>query len=107
MRSVRELSDDVRTRVVPLLEKADITVDAANAELLRVDAAITRFEEASMRVSAASGTISDIVQAPAELVTGVADRVRRKWKERHRASEDELFEPACEAEMNEVTDEPA
>jgi hypothetical protein len=81
-RSVRVLSDDVHERVVPLLDKADITVDAANAELLRVDSAITRFEEASLRVSAASGTLSEFVQAPAEIVSSVAERVRRRWKER-------------------------
>lgn len=84
MRSLRALTDDSRERVVPLLEKVDVTVDAVNAELLRVDAIITRFEDASERVSSASGTITDIVNAPSELVSGVALKVRRAWRERRR-----------------------
>lgn len=81
-RAVTQLSDEVRERLIPLLEKADVTVDAANAELLRIDGAITRFEDASARVSAASNTLADVVQAPADIVTGVADRVRKAWKDR-------------------------
>jgi hypothetical protein len=83
-RSLRALTDDTRERLVPLLEKADVTVDATNAELLRIDGAITRFEEASVRVSAATGTLSEIVQAPEKIVSGVADRMRRAWKDRRR-----------------------
>lgn len=88
MQSVRVLSDDARTRLVPLLEKADVTVDAVNAELLRVDAIITRFEEAGERVSSASGTIHGIVNAPTELVNEMALRVRKAWRgRRHEAAE--------------------
>lgn len=86
-RSVRGLSDQMRERVIPLLEKADVTIDAANAELWRIDGAITRFEEASVRVSAASGTLSEIVQHPGEVVSGVADRVRKAWRERRRSTD--------------------
>jgi len=86
-RSVRELSDDTRTRLVPLLDKADVTIDAVNAELLRIDAIITQVEEASARMSHASDTISDIVSTPAEIVNDVAGRVRRAWKDRRRAAD--------------------
>jgi len=86
-RSAKALADDTRERLVPLLDKADVTIDATNAELLRVDAIITRFEDASERVNSASGTISGIVNAPTEIVTEVADRVRRAWKDRKRSSE--------------------
>jgi len=87
MRRLRALSDDTRETLVPLLEKADVTVDAANIELLRLDAVLTRFEDAGARVSAASATISEVVQTPAEMVTGVAERVRKAWKERKAHSE--------------------
>lgn len=83
MRSARAFSDDARKRVVPLLDKADVTIDAVNAELLRIDAIITRFEDASERVSSASGTIHDIVNAPTDLVSGMALRVRKAWRGRH------------------------
>ena len=105
-RSLRALSDDVRERLVPLLDKADVTVDAANAELLRIDGAITRFEDASARVSAASNTLADVVQAPADIVTGVADRVRRAWKERrqHGADAESVVAPGVEDDDAEADD---
>lgn len=83
-RTARSLEAVLRDQVVPLLAKADVTVDAVNAEILRIDAIITSVEETSSRVSSASGTIHDIVTAPVEIVSGVADRVRRAWKDRHR-----------------------
>jgi hypothetical protein len=43
-RSARLLADDMDTRLVPLLDKADVTVDAMNAELLRIDQIVTRVE---------------------------------------------------------------
>lgn len=95
MRSVRALSDDSHERLMPLLEKADVTVDAVNAELLRIDAIITRFEDASERVSSASGTISGIVNAPTELVNEMALRVRKAWRERR-------HEPARSSETSRV-----
>jgi len=97
-RSARKLSDDTHERLMPLLDKADVTVDAVNAELLRIDAIITQFEDAGARVSHASDTISDIVNAPAEIVNDVAGRVRRAWKDRRRASEEE----SAESEMVET-----
>ena len=84
-KSVKLLAEDSRERLNPLLDKADVTVDAINFELLRVDAVITRFEDASERVTSASGTISGIVNAPAEIVNDVAGRVRRAWKDRSRS----------------------
>ncbi len=84
LRSVRSLSEDSRERLIPLLDKADVTVDAINMELLRIDALISRFEEASDKVTSASGTIHDIVAAPAGIVNDMALRVRQAWKDRAR-----------------------
>ena len=95
-RSARGLSDDTRERLVPLLDKADVTVDALNAEILRVDAIITQLERTSSRVSHASETISEIVNAPGEIVGDVAGRVRRAWKDKRRASEAAAREQAAE-----------
>lgn len=106
-RSVRELSDDTRTRLVPLLEKADVTIDAVNAELLRVDAIITQVEEASARMSHASDTISDIVSTPAEIVNDVAGRVRRAWKDRRRAGDASGQAETAEEPGTEIVDAPA
>ena len=81
-RSVRRLSDHLDERVVPLLDKADVTVDALNAELLRVDVIVTRIEEVTDRVESTSRTVQDVANAPGEIVTDIADRVRRAWKRR-------------------------
>ena len=100
-RSVRELSDDTRERLVPLLDKADVTVDAVNAELLRVDAIITQVEETSDRVEPCLGDDLDIVNAPAEIVNDVAVRIRRAWKDKQVASKAAAIE-----QVESVPDEP-
>lgn len=88
LRAVRELTDETRERLGPLLDKADVTIDAVNVELLRIDTIIGRFEDASEKVSTASGTISGIVHAPAGIVNDVALRVRKAWKDRGRTPEE-------------------
>jgi hypothetical protein len=85
-RSLRTLSDNLDTRLVPLIEKADVTVDALNIELLRVDAIVTRFEEISDAVESTSRTVQGVANAPVEIVTDIADRVRRAWKTRKHAT---------------------
>lgn len=89
-RSLRTLTDDVQTRLIPILDKADVTVDALNAELLRIDGAITTFEDAGARASAAAETLSDFVSSPAGTV---AETVRRRWRERKRHEPSEPVAP--------------
>lgn len=84
-RSVRTLSDDLDARVVPLIDKVDISVDALNAELLRIDAIVTRFEEIGDRVDSTSRTVQEVANAPVEIVTDIAERVRRAWRTRKSA----------------------
>jgi hypothetical protein len=81
-RSARTLSDDLDERLVPLLDKADVTVDALNAELLRIDAIVTRIEEITDSVENTTRTVQGVANAPGEIVTDLADRVRRAWKRR-------------------------
>ena len=57
-RSARQLADDLDARLVPLLDKADVTVDAMNAELLRIDQIVTRVEEVTDRVSDTSRVVA-------------------------------------------------
>jgi hypothetical protein len=97
-RSARLLADDLDTRLVPLLDKADVTVDAMNAELLRIDQIVTRVEEVTDRVNSTSRTVQEVANAPGEIVNDLADRVRRAWKTRKQPS----HEPADVA----VPDEP-
>lgn len=90
-RSMRVLADDLDERIVPLIEKVDVSVDAFNAELLRVDAIVTRFEEISDRVDSTSRTVQEVANAPVEIVTGLADRMRQAWK--HRKGQPEGYGP--------------
>ena len=75
--SVKKLADDVEARAPELLEKADVTVDALNVELLRMDLIITQVEEVTELVSSASNAVHTIVNAPYEVVTGLGERLRR------------------------------
>lgn len=76
-RSARVLFDDLDEHAVPLLEKADITVDAINAELLRIDDIVSRVEDVSEKVSATSSAVQGAVNVPLEAVNLVGGRFRR------------------------------
>ncbi len=64
---------EVRERLVPLLDKADVTLDALNAELLRVDGIVTDIEE----VSGAVSTATDVIRTPVEALAGLGGRIAR------------------------------
>lgn len=81
-RSMRVLADDLDTKLIPLVEKTDVTVDAMNVELLRVDAIITRVEEVTSRVESTSRVVHEAATVPGEIVNDIAERVRRAWKRR-------------------------
>jgi len=81
-RSMRILADNLDEHAMPLIEKADVTVDALNIELLRIDQIVTSAEEITDRVQSTSRTVQEVANAPAEIVTDIADRVRRAWKRR-------------------------
>lgn len=76
-RSARRLMDDVDERLMPLLEKVDVTVDAVNAELLRVDGIVTRFEEVTDTVSSATTVVRDAANAPSIAVNALGSGLRR------------------------------
>ncbi|MBN2248097.1 MAG: hypothetical protein JW733_05310 [Coriobacteriia bacterium] len=73
VREIRVAVEDIRVRLVPLLDKADVTIDAANAELLRLDAIVTQAEEVGDAVSTASGFIRSPVNTAAQ---GIARAIR-------------------------------
>lgn len=76
IKAVRETSTavtEIRDRLIPLLEKADVTVDAVNVEILRLDAIVAQAEEVGDAVSTASGFIKSPVNSAAY---GIARIVR-------------------------------
>lgn len=76
IKSLLAAVEDVRSRLVPLLDKADVTVDALNAELLRVDAIVTQAEEVGDAVSTASG----IIRSPINSVASGVARLFRSFR---------------------------
>lgn len=64
--------EDVRVRLVPLLEKADVTIDALNAELLRIDAIVSQAEGVGEAVSTASDFIRSPVNSAAQGIAKLA-----------------------------------
>lgn len=81
-RSSRKLADDLDERVVPLTDKLDVSVDAFNAELLRVDMIVDQLEGAVDRFTGTADTVREVVDAPIHLVTEVAERVRKGFRRR-------------------------
>lgn len=73
---------ELRDSIVPIINKAEITVDALNAEMVRVDGIISSLEATTARVNDASEKVTGIVSAPAEIVSGVADRMLSMWREK-------------------------
>jgi len=85
-RSVRRLSEDLSRRVVPLLDKIDVTVDAVNAELLRIDDIVTTFEEVSDRVSSTTNAVHEAVNVPVTAVSAVGAKLRDAWRSARKSS---------------------
>ncbi len=77
LRSARTFFDEMDGRLVPLIEKVDITVDAVNAELLRVDGIVTQFQEVADNVTTATHVVRDAANAPAGIANAVGTGVRR------------------------------
>ena len=79
---------EVRDTTVPILEKASVTVDAANAELLRLDALIGAVEEAGTKAISTVGAATELAQKPVDLLNSVTNKLRRGWKERQASAQD-------------------
>jgi hypothetical protein len=104
-RSSRRLAENLDERVVPLTEKVDISVDALNAELMRVDIIVDQVEGVVGRFTETAESVREVVDAPIHLVTGVADRLRRGLRRHPKAEETASAEPR-EALVDVVVGEP-
>lgn len=79
LKSARTLADELVRSLPPLIEKADVTVDALSVELLRVDAIIGDVEELSMKVGYTVTVVQDAVNVPANAVNVAGERIREAW----------------------------
>lgn len=73
---------ELREATLPIVSKAEVTIDALNAEMLRVDGIITSLEQTSEKVAAASDTVTGLMNAPVEIATSVTDRVLSMWRQK-------------------------
>lgn len=80
LRVARRFIDDMDERLVPLLAKVDVTVDAVNAELLRIDGIVSTFEDVSDKVSTTTNVVHGAMNAPMEAVNAVGSRLRDAWR---------------------------
>lgn len=83
MRSLQAGFEEIRSRLVPMLDKADITLDAINAELLRIDAVVSRFESVSEKVASTTHAVQEAVNAPMEALSSVGGGIIgtiMKWR---------------------------
>lgn len=80
MRDVRSAVMEVRDRLVPLLVKADVTVDAVNVELLRLDQIVTQVEEVGDAVSVAGEFIRSPVNSAAYRIAKFARGLKRSGR---------------------------
>jgi uncharacterized protein YoxC len=77
VRSVRRLSDELDATLPGLIARADTTLAAVNAELVRVNGMVSQLEEVSDRVTNTTRAAQEIVEGPVAAVTGLADGARR------------------------------
>jgi hypothetical protein len=81
-RVTRDLSETVDSRLIPLIDKADASLDLLNAEMMRIDGIVTQVEEVSGRVTTTSEQVTDAVRAPLAFLVGFADSIRRSRGQR-------------------------
>jgi hypothetical protein len=76
-RSLRRLSDELHETLPPLIERAGATLATVDTELGRINGVVSQIEEVSDRVSSTSRAAQEIVEAPAAVVSGLAEGARR------------------------------
>jgi methyl-accepting chemotaxis protein len=76
-RSVRRLSDELQETLPPLIARAGETLTAVDVELGRINGVVSQIEQVSDRVSSTSRAAQEMVEAPAAVVSGLAEGARR------------------------------
>ena len=82
-RQALDLISQTATRIIPLLDKADVTVDAVNAEILRVDGIVTQIEEVSGTVSSTTRVATELIRSPVSKAAEVGARLIGGMRHKH------------------------
>lgn len=71
----KELTPTLK-RIDPLVDRAELTVDTINLELLRVDSILEDVEQVTDVAGKTADTVNAVTAAPTEAVVSLVDRVR-------------------------------
>lgn len=66
-------------KIDPMMERLNLTIDAANLELMRLDDIMSDVSEITSKGVKAANSIDTVTSAPLNLVNNVADKVRRRF----------------------------
>lgn len=80
VRSGRKTLDKINTEIDPMMNRVNLTLDAANLEILRVDAILEDVSQITDTMANATTTVDKLAQAPVSAVSSVTDRVRNVLK---------------------------
>ncbi|MDR3315419.1 MAG: hypothetical protein LBS98_02900 [Coriobacteriales bacterium] len=98
-------------RIDPLLERASLTVDAVNLEIMRADQILADISEVTSVTSGTVRKVAGVTDAPLNLLTSATEKVRNIFVERKavksskellEGGETEASEPVAAAESNQV-----
>lgn len=69
-------------QIDPLMERVNLTMDAANLEIMRVDEILEDVSSITNKLAGTTATVNDIANVPLNAVNSVTNRVRSVFKSR-------------------------
>jgi len=94
---------DLRTNVVPILEKTDTTMQQVNAQMVHIDGIMQNLQTTSDKVAGTAQSATNVVQTPVDAANNFIDNLRRQWAERKAHKADAAA--AAKAAASVVTDD--
>lgn len=77
-------ANDVIDKAAPLIDEVQLTLDAANLEVMRVDGILEDVSQITSGLSTASNAVGNIASTPKNLVTNLTDKIALTSRERSR-----------------------
>ena len=74
-------------KIDPLMDRVQLTVDAMNLEMMRVDGILEDVSQITGTASSATEAVDAIASAPVKAVSGVASKVREHFGSKHASDE--------------------
>lgn len=71
--------EQITTDIQPIMDHVQLTIDAANLEIMRVDEILSDVTTITNTASKAVGAVDTVTSAPVELVNSIAGKIRAKF----------------------------